>query len=65
VGLGDLVRILGLGNLEPQGVGVITSNETTTRWGKEKTHVYCEAMVNNDVIVVHEDYLELIEKAVY
>ena len=63
--LGDLVRVLGPSNLGPQGLGLITSNETMSRWGKKKIHVYYEVMIDQDVIVVHENFLELIEKAIY
>ena len=60
--LGDLVQIMGPADLNPCGVGIITSSEPMTRMGSNKMHLYYEVMIADDVVVVCEDYLKIIEK---
>ena len=58
---GDLVEVLGPKELNPRGVGVITS-EPMTRLGQHYTiYHYYDVMIGNEIVTVKEDFLRIVK----
>ena len=59
--MGDLVEVLGPTELNPRGLGIITSKEPRTRLGQHRQICrFYDVMINDGIIVVKEDYIRIV-----